>query len=126
MLTKLVIISQYIHMLNNFVVYLKLIECFMSIIFLLWFLFSRPVVSNSLQPYGLQHTRPRYPSPSPGVCPGSYLLYPDISSSDALFSFCPQSFPASGSFPMSRLFTLGGQSIGASASISVLPVNIWG
>ena len=67
-----------------------------------------------------------YPLPSPGVCPSSCPLnqwcHPTISSSVALF-FCPQSFPASGSFPMSQLFTSGGQSIGASPSVSVLPMN---
>ena len=67
---------------------------------------------------------------SPGVCPSSCPLnqwcYPIISSSAALFSFCLQSFPASGSFPMGQLFASGGQSVGASASASVLPVNIQG
>ena len=71
-------------------------------------LFSHPVVSKSLWPHGLQHTRPLCPSPSPKVCPSSCPLHwwchPVISSSDALF-FCPQSFPASGNFPMSQLFT---------------------
>ena len=83
-------------------------------------LFSYPVWSNSLQFYGLQHTRPLCLSPFPKVCPSSCPLHwwwhQAISSSDALFSFCPQSFPASGSFPMSWLFTSDGQSIGASAS----------
>ena len=91
-------------------------------------LFSHQVLSDSLQPHGLQHARLPCPSPSPGVCPSSRLLnwwcHPTISSSIALFSFCLQSFPASGSFPMSRLLASGGQSIGASAS--VLPVNIQG
>ena len=72
-------------------------------------LFSHPAVSDSLQPHGLQHTRPPCPLPSPGVCPSSRSLHwwccPTISSSDALFSFCPQSFPASETFPMSHLFT---------------------
>ena len=70
-------------------------------------LFSHPVVSNSLQPHGLQHTRPPCPSPCPEVCPSSCPLHQwrhsAISSSDTLFSFCPQSCPASGSFPTSRL-----------------------
>ena len=74
-----------------------------------------------LQPHGLQHTRLLCPSLSPGVCSNSYLLsqrsYLTISSSASLFSFCPQSFPASGSFPMSGLFTTGGQSIGAFSKI---------
>ena len=83
-------------------------------------LFSCPIVFESLWPHGLQHARPPCPSPSPRVCPSSCPLnwwyHPTISSSAALFSFCLQSFPASGSFPMSWLFTSGGQSIGASAS----------
>ena len=66
------------------------------------------------------------PSPSPGACSNSlsWWRHPTVSSSVVLFSSCPQSFPASGSFPMSQLFTSGGQSIGASASASVLPINI--
>ena len=79
-----------------------------------------------LQPYELQHARFPGPSPSPRVCSNSCLLnqlyYPTISSSVASSS-CPQSFPVSGSFPMSRLFASGGQSIRASASASVLPMN---
>ena len=74
-----------------------------------------------------QHTRPPCPSPAPGVhpnpCPSSWWCHPTISSSVIPFSSCPQSFPASGSFPMSQLFTSGGQSIGVSASTSVLPMN---
>ena len=93
-------------------------------------LFSCSVVFNSLRPHGLQHARPPCPSPSPGVCPSSCSLHqwccPTISSSDALYSFCPQSFPASGTFPMSRLFTSDDQNTGASASASVFPVNIQG
>ena len=91
-------------------------------------LFSHSVMSNSLQPHGLQHARPPCPSPTPGVCSNSCPLsrwcHPTISSSVVPFSFCPQSFPASGSFQMSRLFTSDGQSIGVSASASVLSVNI--
>ena len=91
-------------------------------------LFSRSVVYNLLQPHGLQHARPPCPSPAPGVysdsCPLSQWRHPTISSSVVPFSSCPQSFPASGSFPMSQLFTSGGQSIRASASASVLPMNI--
>ena len=87
-------------------------------------------MSNSLQPHGLQHTRLSCPSLSPGVCLNSYPLswwcHPTISSSVTLFSSCPQSFPASWSFLMSWLFASGGQSIGASASPSVLPMNIQG
>ena len=89
-------------------------------------LFSYSVVSNSLQPHGLQHTRLLCPSPSPGVCsnscPLSWWYHPTISSSVPPFS-CLQSFPASGSFPVIQLFTSGGQSIGGSASASVLPIR---
>ena len=85
-------------------------------------------VSNSFQPHGLQHARPPCPSPTPGAysnsCPSSWWCHPTISSSAIPFSSCLQSFPASGSFPMSQLFTSGGQSIGASASALVLPMNI--
>ena len=90
--------------------------------------FSRSVTSDSLQPHGLQHARPPCPSPTPGVysnsCPLSQWCHPTISSSVVPFSSHPQSFPASGSFQMSQLFASGGQSIGVSASASVLPVNI--
>ena len=93
-------------------------------------LVSCSVMSDSLPPYELQHAKLPCPSPSPGVCsnscPLSQYCHPAISSSSALFSSCPQSFPASGSFPVSWLFTSGGQSTGASASASVLPVNIQG
>ena len=89
-------------------------------------LFSCPVVSGSLQPHGLQHARPPCPSPTPEVhsnaCPWSRWWHPTISSSVVPFSSCLQFFPASGSFPMSQLFTSGGERIGASAS--VLPMNI--
>ena len=90
--------------------------------------FSCSVMSDSLQPHGLQHTRPPRPSPTPRVysnaCPLSQWCHPIISSSVVPFSSCLQSFPASGSFPMSQLFASGGQSIGVSASASVLPMNI--
>ena len=89
--------------------------------------FSRSVMSDSLWPHELQHARPPCPSPTPEVylnsCPLSRWCHPTISSSVVPFSSCPQSFPASGSFPMSQLFTWGGQSIGVSALASVLPVN---
>ena len=89
--------------------------------------FSHSVLSDSLQPHELQHARPPCPSPTPGVysnsCPSSQWCHPAISSSVIPFSSCPQSLPASGSFPMSQLFTWGGQSIGVSASASVLPMN---
>ena len=89
--------------------------------------FSHSVVSDSLRPHEPQHARPPCPSPTPRVhpnpCPSSRWCHPTISSSVVPFSSCPQSFPASGSFEMSQLFTSGGQSIGVSASISVLPMN---
>ena len=89
--------------------------------------FSHSVVSNSLWPHGLQHARPPCPSPTPGVYPNSCSLsrwcHLTISSSVAPFSSCLQSFTSSGSFQMSELFAWGGQSLGVSASISVLPMN---
>ena len=91
------------------------------------FQFSCSVMSSSLLPHGPQHARPPCPSSTPGVypnsCPLSRWCYPTISSSVVPFSSCPQSFSASGSFQMSRLFTSGSQSIGVSASTSVLPMN---
>ena len=88
--------------------------------------FNHSVVSDSLRPHEQQHARPPWPSPTsrvyPNPCPLSQWCHPAISSSVVPFSSCPQSFPASGSFPMSQLFAWGGQSIGVSAS-SVLPVN---
>ena len=90
--------------------------------------FSRSVMSDSLRPHGLQHTRPPCPSPTPRVHPDSHpssrWCHPTISSSVIPFSSHPQSFPASGSFQMSQFFTSGGQSIEVSASASVLPMNI--
>ena len=87
--------------------------------------FSRSVVSDSLRPRELQHTRPPRPSPTPGVhsnsCPLSRWCHPAISSSVVPFSSCPQSLPASEYFPMSQLFTWGGQSTWVSASASFLP-----
>ena len=97
---------------------------------ILWklFLFSCPVVCDSLWPHGLQHVRPLCPSPSPKDCPSSCPLcwwcHPAISSSDAFFSFCPQSFPASENFPVSQQFTSDDQNTGVSASASVLPMSI--
>ena len=103
---------------------------FFSTIFLLLLLFNHSAVSNSLQPHGLQHARPPCPLRSPSICsnscPLSQWCHPTISSSVIPFSSGLQSFPASGSFPMSWLFTSGGQSIGASASASVFPKNIQG
>ena len=90
--------------------------------------FSHSVVSNSLWTHEWQHARPPCPSPTPRVhpnpCPLSWWCHPAISSSVVPFSTCPQSFPASGSFQMSQLFASDGQSIGVSASTSVLPMNI--
>ena len=89
--------------------------------------FSPSVVSDSLWPHESQQARPPCPSPTPGVysnsCPSSWWCHPTISSSVVPFSSCPQSLPASGSFPMSQLFAWGGQSIGVSTSASVLPMN---
>ena len=91
---------------------------------------SSSVVSDSLRPHELQHTRPPCPSPTPGVypnsCPLSQWCHPTISSSVVPFSSCPQSFPTSGSFQISQLFASGGQSIGISASASVLSMSPMG
>ena len=89
--------------------------------------FSRSVMSDFLRPHESQHARPPCPSPTPGVypkpCPSSRWGHPTILSSVIPFSSCPQSFPALGSFPISQLFARGGQSIGVSASTSILPMN---
>ena len=110
---------------NNFLAWNKELG---NIIWLMLLLtFSHSVVSDSLWPHGLQHSRLPCPSPSPGVCsnscPLSWWCHPTISSPVIPFS-CPQYFPALWSFPVSQLFTSGGQSIGALAS--VLPMNIHG
>ena len=93
-------------------------------------LFNCSVESKSLRPHELQHSRLPRPSPSPGLCSNSCPLcrwyHPVISSAVVPFSSCLQSFPASGSFPVSQLFTSGGQRTGASASAPVLPRNIQG
>ena len=89
--------------------------------------FSHSVIPNSLWPHGLQHIRPPCPSPTPGASSNSCSsrwYHPIISSSVVPFSSCLQSFPVSGSFPMSQFFTSGGQSIGISASTSVVSMNI--
>ena len=92
------------------------------------FQFSCSVMSDSLQPHGLQHTRLPCPSPTPRACsnscPSSWRCHETISSSVVPFSPCLQSFSASGSFPVSQFFASGGQSIGVSASALVLPMNI--
>ena len=89
--------------------------------------FSHSVMSDSLQPHESQHARPPCPSPTPGVhpdsCPLSRWCHSAISPSVILLSSCPQSHPASESFPMSQLFAWGGQSFGVSALASVLPMN---
>ena len=98
--------------------YIKILICSIQ--------FNCSVVSDSLQPHELQHTRPPCPSPTPGVypnsCPISRWCHPAISSFVVPFS-CPQSLPASKSFPMSQLFAWGGQSTGVSASASFFPMN---
>ena len=90
--------------------------------------FSRSVMSHSLQPHGLQHTRLPCPWPAPGACSNSCLLsqwcHPTISSFVIPFSSCLQSFLASGSFQMSQFFTSDGKNIGVSVSTSILPMNI--
>ena len=89
--------------------------------------FSCSVVFDSLRPHESQHARPPCSSPTPRVhsnsCPSSWWCHPAISSSVIPFSSCPQSLPASGSFPISQLFAWSGQSIGVSALASVLPMN---
>ena len=89
--------------------------------------FSHSVMSDSLWPQESQHARSPCPSPTPGIysssCPSSRWCHPAISSSVVPFSSCPQSLPASGSFPMSQFFAWGGQSIGVVALVSVLPMN---
>ena len=91
------------------------------------FLSACSLVSDSWQPHGLQHARPPCPSPTPRVYPNSWPLsrwfHPTIASSVVPFSSRPQSFPTSGSFPISQLFTSGGQSIGVSALALVFPMN---
>ena len=89
--------------------------------------FSHSVMSDSLWPHESQHARPSCPSPTPGVHsnsrPSNRWCHPAISSAVVPFSSCPQSLPASGSFPMSQLFACSGQSTGVSASASFLPMN---
>ena len=107
--------------------FLKIAQGFMKILSYIILQFSHSVVSDSLRPHGLQHTRPPCPSPTLGVhpnpCPSSWWCHPTISSSVVPFSSCPQYVPASGSFQMSQLFVSGGQSIGVWASTTVLPMN---
>ena len=107
---------------------LRNFSTFLATKFILLLQFSCSVVSNSLWPHGLQHARLLCPLPSPRACsnscPSNWWCYPTISPSVISFSSCLQSFPASGSFPMSQFFASGGQSTGASASSSVLPMNL--
>ena len=102
-------------------------NCYFCCCYIFSIQFSCSVMSDSLQPHGLQHTRLPCPSPTPGVYSDSHPLsrwcHPTISSSVVTFSSWPQSFPASGSFPVSQFFASGGQSIGDSALASVLPMN---
>jgi len=104
-----------------------LLHC-MQMLYCLSYQFSGSVMSNSLQPHRLQHSRLPCPSPTPRTysnsCPSHWWCHPTVSSSVIPFSSCLQSFTASGSFPMSQFFTSGGQSIGVSALASVLPMNI--
>ena len=109
---------------SNYVIWTS----FIYVMLLLFF--SYLVVFNHLWPHGLQNTRPLCCSPSPKVCPSSCPLlqrcHPAISSFDALFSFCPRSFPVSRTFPMSQLFASDDQNTGVSASVSVLPASVQG
>ena len=113
--------SLLLNTLSRFVIAFLTRHCFSSV------QFSRSVVSTSLRPHEPQHARSPCPSPTPRVYPNSCLLspwcHPTISSTVVPFSSCLQSLPASGSFPMSQLFPSGGQSIGVSASTSVLQIN---
>ena len=106
----------------------NLSHIFLFLLLSVQFQFSHSVMSDSLWPHGLQHARLPCPSPTPGVysnpCSLSQQCHPTISSSVIPFSSHLQSFTASGSFPMSQFFESGGQSIGVSASASVLPMNI--
>ena len=115
---------------QNICIHIDFIRQVLIIYFLSYFLllFSHSVVSDSLWPHGLQYTRPPCPSPSPRICsnscPLSQWCHTTISSFVIPFSSCLQSLPASGSFLRSQLFESGCQNIGASASASILPMNI--
>ena len=110
------------HMMGSELLFSKLIPFRLSV------QFSYSVVRDSLWPHEPENARPPCPSPAPrfypNPCPLSQWCHPTILSSVIPFSFCPRSPPASGSFPMSQLFAWGGQSIGVSASASILPMNI--
>ena len=105
------------------------IMCWLYCMWSLLLLFNPLVMSDCLWLHGLQHTKPPCPSPSPEVCLSSCSLHrwchPTLSSSDTLFSFCPQSVPASGTFPMSQLFTSDDQNTGASASVFPMYIRGW-
>ena len=115
-------VFNFLSWINHSILYLPLA------LFILSVQLSYSVMCDSLWPHGLQHARLPHPSPTPGVysysCPFSWWCHPTTSSSVVPFSSCLQSFPTSGSFQMGQLFVSGGQSIGASGSVSVLPVNI--
>ena len=117
-----IIYVSYIYVIHNLYVYF--IDCLCHSLYISDQI-SRSVVSDSLWPHESQHTRPPCPSPTPGVhsdsCPSSQWCHPAISSSVVPFTSCPQSLPASESFPMSQLFVWGGQSTGVSALASLLP-----
>ena len=112
---------------SKFAIYVKIYVNQAIMLCTLKFQFSHLVVSDSLRPHESQHARPPCPSPTPRVysnsCPSSRWCHLAISSSVVPFSSCPKPLPASGSFPVSQLFASGGQSIGVSASTSVLPMN---
>ena len=119
-----------LRILKGFSAFMEMIIYFLILRMWIWFTsvqFSLSVVSDSLRPHEPQHSRPPCPSPAPRVNPNPRSLgrwcHPTISSSVVPFSSCFRSFPASGSFQMSQLFASGGQSIGVSASGSVLPMN---
>ena len=116
--------------LYNMILYLPILQMTptISLVTISAVQFSCSVLSDFLQPHGLQHARLPCPSPTPGAysnsCPSSWWWHPTISSSVVPFSSCLQSCPASGSFPMSQFFASGGQSIRVSAPASVLPMKI--
>ena len=123
--TKMVLFTKSLNLILKLCYFLK--KSLRNFTYLSSVRFSHSVVSDSLRPHEPQHARPPCPSPTPRVYPDSCPLcqwcHPTISSSVVPFSSCPQCFPASGSFQMSQLFSSGGQSIGVSASTSVLPMN---
>ena len=116
------------HPVFQYLIFTAALVCVSLPSYMMWYHCSVTNLSLTLRSHGLQHTRLPCPSPSPGACSNLYPLsqwyHPTISSSVVPFSSCLQSFPAWGSFPMGQLFASAGQSIGASASTSVLPVNI--